>query len=699
MSDSEKSMSDIEALASKAQAMLERVRASAESLDSPTSATAPSIEDTSGEPDGDVVSEELPAPETAEAVEISELDVDDELVATEDEVATGDSDADIDTVEEVEADTAGDDQDIEVEEVDSDTDEKVAVPEEADTADAIEDVEADDVEVEEVDSDTDEKVAVPEEADTADAIEDVEIEAETPAVDTDLSEQAVESSEDAFEGVTPLITGNGESGVETAWPSLETQLPESLDDSPVESIEVHDIAEEVEDITEETAPKIEDLPVDESNTPELVDDEPVGIPRADGEEPSIGGLGLDEEGSFDDLEFRDIMDPEDSESAVSEAEFAAAFDSVDAADLSDGSTANTTVVPVSSVDGVDDESSDLRASEVAASQRRRHPLLLLLIVIPLAILVLFGDQIFDRAANDAAEVETGITEPEAPDATETPTTEPTITEATTTVAPTTSEAPATTQTPTTVAQAQTAWDLLGEASNTNNFVSLASGFGLQELLEGGSEFTVFAPSNAALAALTPEQLGVLSADADTAANLIDYHIIDGRLTTAELREGGSFTTRSGLPIEITGDGDSVVVNGTTQLPEALESAAGNVFVISNVLEAPSVNEALNLGNIQFETLSNRITPVGIAELDRAVAFFQENPDANALIEGHTDTDGSPDGNQRLSDRRAQAVLDYLVSQGVDGSRLEAQGFGETEPIIVDGVEDKEASRRIEIVLR
>ena len=112
MSDSEKSMSDIEALASKAQAMLERVRASAESLDSPTSATAPSIEDTSGESDGDVVSEELPAPETAEAVEISELDVDDELVATEDEVATGDSDADIDTVEEVEADTAGDDQDI-----------------------------------------------------------------------------------------------------------------------------------------------------------------------------------------------------------------------------------------------------------------------------------------------------------------------------------------------------------------------------------------------------------------------------------------------------------------------------------------------------------------------------------------------------------------------------------------------------------
>ena len=78
-------------------------------------------------------------------------------------------------------------------------------------------------------------------------------------------------------------------------------------------------------------------------------------------------------------------------------------------------------------------------------------------------------------------------------------------------------------------------------------------------------------------------------------------------------------------------------------------------------------------------------------------FFNENPDLSAVIEGHTDTDGSTDGNQRLSDRRAQAVLDYLVSQGIDAGRLEAQGFGESQPIIVDGAEDKEASRRIEII--
>jgi len=66
---------------------------------------------------------------------------------------------------------------------------------------------------------------------------------------------------------------------------------------------------------------------------------------------------------------------------------------------------------------------------------------------------------------------------------------------------------------------------------------------------------------------------------------------------------------------------------------------------------------------------------------------------------YTDTDGPSGPNQALSERRAEAVRAFLIQQGIDGARLTAVGFGETSPILVDGVEDKAASRRIEFTIR
>ena len=80
-------------------------------------------------------------------------------------------------------------------------------------------------------------------------------------------------------------------------------------------------------------------------------------------------------------------------------------------------------------------------------------------------------------------------------------------------------------------------------------------------------------------------------------------------------------------------------------------------------------------------------------------FFSSNT-ANAVIEGHTDTDGSEDGNLELSQARAESVLAFLVDNGLEAERFTAVGFGETQPVLDDaGVEDKEASRRIEFNVR
>ena len=145
---------------------------------------------------------------------------------------------------------------------------------------------------------------------------------------------------------------------------------------------------------------------------------------------------------------------------------------------------------------------------------------------------------------------------------------------------------------------------------------------------------------------------------------------------------------------------AVTLNDTTTVVTAdLEADNGVVHIIDVVLTPPSsLNEALNIQNIEFEVNSDVITAAGQEELQKALAFFSANADATAAIEGHTDTDGDDASNLDLSQRRADSVRTFLAENGLDAERFTTEGFGETMPILVDGVEDKPASRRIEFVL-
>ena len=82
-----------------------------------------------------------------------------------------------------------------------------------------------------------------------------------------------------------------------------------------------------------------------------------------------------------------------------------------------------------------------------------------------------------------------------------------------------------------------------------------------------------------------------------------------------------------------------------------------------MLDPPTVNEALDLENIEFEVNSAVITAAGQADLQKAVEFFSSY-ELSASIEGHTDTDGSTPANQDLSEQRAAAVKDFLVAAGL-----------------------------------
>lgn len=102
------------------------------------------------------------------------------------------------------------------------------------------------------------------------------------------------------------------------------------------------------------------------------------------------------------------------------------------------------------------------------------------------------------------------------------------------------------------------------------------------------------------------------------------------------------------------------------------------------------------GAILFATASADLDQRSYLTLDRLAGIIKDCPDFIVDVEGHTDNMGEPANNQRLSERRAAAVRDYLVRAGVPTSSLTAAGYGETRPVAPnDTAENMARNRRIE----
>ncbi len=110
-----------------------------------------------------------------------------------------------------------------------------------------------------------------------------------------------------------------------------------------------------------------------------------------------------------------------------------------------------------------------------------------------------------------------------------------------------------------------------------------------------------------------------------------------------------------------------------------------------------LSDVVTLEGVTFEFDRDRLRPDAKTILNEAAKVLNRYPDMVVEIAGHTDSLGSDTYNQQLSQRRAQAVLNYLVSIGVDGSRMTAAGYGESEPRAGnDSEEGRELNRRVEM---
>lgn len=101
----------------------------------------------------------------------------------------------------------------------------------------------------------------------------------------------------------------------------------------------------------------------------------------------------------------------------------------------------------------------------------------------------------------------------------------------------------------------------------------------------------------------------------------------------------------------------------------------------------------------FETNADQLKPQSIPDLDNAVATLKRVPTITGVIEGHTDSSGADTYNLDLSERRAQAVLAYLTSRGIDASRLQAKGFGESQPEADNATAEGRAQNRRVVLQR
>jgi outer membrane protein OmpA-like peptidoglycan-associated protein/ribosomal protein L24E len=114
-----------------------------------------------------------------------------------------------------------------------------------------------------------------------------------------------------------------------------------------------------------------------------------------------------------------------------------------------------------------------------------------------------------------------------------------------------------------------------------------------------------------------------------------------------------------------------------------------------------VGNEVKLKDIYFEYDKSNITPEGAAELDKLVSVMKSMPNMVIMSKAHTDNRGSAEYNLALSDRRAKATVQYVISKGIDAARISGQGYGESEPKVKceTCTEEQHAlNRRIEFII-
>jgi OOP family OmpA-OmpF porin len=138
--------------------------------------------------------------------------------------------------------------------------------------------------------------------------------------------------------------------------------------------------------------------------------------------------------------------------------------------------------------------------------------------------------------------------------------------------------------------------------------------------------------------------------------------------------------------------DSDGLTGSASVPVRVTAAAA-----PEPAPEPPVARRIVLRGVNFEFDSAALSPEAQVILQAAVEALGDSPNTRIEVAGHTDSIGTEEYNQGLSERRAGSVADFLASNGIDQSRLSVVGYGETRPVADNATSDGRAqNRRVEL---
>lgn len=124
-----------------------------------------------------------------------------------------------------------------------------------------------------------------------------------------------------------------------------------------------------------------------------------------------------------------------------------------------------------------------------------------------------------------------------------------------------------------------------------------------------------------------------------------------------------------------------------------QKAPDSTYKVEIPLQPIEANATIVLRNIFFDTKKFDLKPESTSELDKIVVLMRDNPTLTIQINGHTDNVGKAEDNMVLSNNRAQSVVKYLASKGVEPSRLSFKGYGATQPVADNTSEEGRAKNR------
>lgn len=182
-------------------------------------------------------------------------------------------------------------------------------------------------------------------------------------------------------------------------------------------------------------------------------------------------------------------------------------------------------------------------------------------------------------------------------------------------------------------------------------------------------------------------------DRDKAINdLQELQLASGKKTAAEL-------ARTRAELSKTRDAVAREREARLEAEKRAKEALENLAKIAAIKEEPRGMVITLSGSVLFGSGKWTLLPAAMQKLNEVAVALQSAKDRNVLVEGHTDSQGSDAYNLDLSQKRADAVRDYLVTRGVPKDMISAKGIGEARPVAENTTAEGRANnRRVEIIV-